>query len=156
MFPAFSHFKVPKVHVYFCYQMETWPEWVRLGPAVVCGFLTLCRKDSTTWVQVATRVHLLKLETVKQGRAQHRGSNRGAQAGLPWLTGKPEKRGPWGQVQGISPGQAATAHCSPGCKSPEDSYSLGDAYLWGKENGQGMDQAAPQRERTLGPLSWGF
>ena len=52
------------------------------------------------------RVHLLEL-----GAAQHGGDNRGAQAGLPSLTGRSEKRGLWGQVQGISLGQAATAHC---------------------------------------------
>ena len=28
------------------------PEWVGLGPAVVCGFLNLCRKHFTAWVQV--------------------------------------------------------------------------------------------------------
>ena len=29
-----------------------------------------------------------------------------------------QKKGPWRQVQGISLGQAATAHCPPDCKSP--------------------------------------
>ena len=35
------------------------------------------------------------------------------------LTEGSEKWEPLGQVQGISPGQAATVHCSSGCKSPE-------------------------------------
>ena len=38
------------------------------------------------------------------------------QAGLPPLTEKSEKGGPWRQVQGVSLGQAASAHCSPGSK----------------------------------------
>ena len=42
------------------------PERACLGPAVVCGFLTSCRKDFTTGVQVAMKMHLLKLGTVKQ------------------------------------------------------------------------------------------
>ena len=63
------------------------PEW---GPDLVWeGF--------TTQVQVTMRSEetcSLKLGTVKQGRARHRGSsNRRAQAGLPELTGKSEKRG---------------------------------------------------------------
>ena len=44
------------------------PEGVCRGPAVVCAFLTSCRKDFTTRVQVTIRIHLLKLGTVKQGR----------------------------------------------------------------------------------------
>ena len=52
-------------------------------------------------------MHLLKLGTVKQGGAQHRRSNRQGQAGLPALPGKSEKRGPPGQVQGVSLGRAA-------------------------------------------------
>ena len=51
------------------------PEWVCPGPAVACGFLTSCRKDFTTRVQVTMRLNLLKLGTVKQGRAEHRRSN---------------------------------------------------------------------------------
>ena len=43
------------------------PEWVWLWPAVVCGFLSLCRKNFTTRVQVTD--YSLKLGTVKQGRA---------------------------------------------------------------------------------------
>ena len=39
------------------------------------------------------------LRTVKQRRTQIRSNGR-AQAGLPELTGKPEKRGPWRQGQG--------------------------------------------------------
>ena len=38
--------------------MGIWP--------VVCGFLTLCRKDFTTQVQVILRVRLLELGVVKQ------------------------------------------------------------------------------------------
>ena len=45
------------------------PEQGCLGPAVLCGFLTSCRKDFTTPVQVSMRVRVLKLGTVKQGRA---------------------------------------------------------------------------------------
>ena len=52
------------------------PERVCLGPAVMCGFLTSCRKDFTIRVQVTLRIDLLKLGTMKQGRAYHRGSNR--------------------------------------------------------------------------------
>ena len=40
-----------------------------LGPAVVCGFLTSGRTDFIMWVRVIMRVCLLKLGTVKQGRA---------------------------------------------------------------------------------------
>ena len=39
------------------------------------------------------RARLLKLGTVKHGRAQHGGSNRRAWTGLPQLTGKSEQRG---------------------------------------------------------------
>ena len=87
------------------------PERVCLGPAVVCGFLTSWRKDCTTQVPVTMRIHLLKLQTVKQGGAQHRRSNSRAQAGLPQFSGKPEKRGLWGQVQGISLGQLPATYC---------------------------------------------
>ena len=68
------------------------------------------------------RVHLLKLGTVKQGRAQDRGRNRKEarwgcfaslrnnshsernepRRGCCQLTGQSEKRGPWRQVQGVS------------------------------------------------------
>ena len=50
--------------------------YVFMGPAVVCGFLTSCRKDFTTQVQVNVRMHLLKLGMAKQGRAQNRGNKR--------------------------------------------------------------------------------
>ena len=63
------------------------------------------------------------------------------------------EKGTLGTGSGDQLGTSATAHCSPGCKSPEGFYSLGDAHLGGKESRKGMDQAAPQRERTLGPLS---
>ena len=44
------------------------PEQGCLGPAVVCGFLASCKKDFTARGQVPTRIHLLKLGAVKQGR----------------------------------------------------------------------------------------
>ena len=34
-----------------------------------------------------------------------------------WLTERSEKRGPWRQVQGVSPGGAPAAHGSTGCKA---------------------------------------
>ena len=42
--------------------------WSRsaLGLLVMCGFLTSCRKDFTTQVQVILRIHLLKLGTVEK------------------------------------------------------------------------------------------
>ena len=79
-------------------------ECVCLGSAVVCGFLTSCRKKFTAPVQMIMRIHLFQPGTVKQGRAQHGRSNRGAQTGLLCLIGKSEKRELWGQVQGISLG----------------------------------------------------
>ena len=39
----------------------------------------------------------------------------------PQLTEMSEKRGSWGQVQGVNTGQAAAACCSPHCKSHGDS-----------------------------------
>ena len=48
------------------------PEQVCLVPAVVCGLLTLGRKDFTTRVQVTMKTHLLKLGMVKQGKALHK------------------------------------------------------------------------------------
>ena len=42
---------------------------VCLRLAVACGFLTSCRKDFTIRVQVTLRIDLLKLGTMKQGRA---------------------------------------------------------------------------------------
>ena len=36
------------------------------------------------------------------------------------------KESPWRQVQGVSPGGAAPAHCSPGCKCWGGPYSLGE------------------------------
>ena len=53
------------------------------GRLVVCGFLLSCRKDFTTRVQVAIRVRLLELGTVRQGRASCRRSNGRTEAGLP-------------------------------------------------------------------------
>ena len=50
-------------------RQEPGPAWVCIEPAIVRGFLTSCRKDFTTRVQVTIRIHLLKLGTVKQGRA---------------------------------------------------------------------------------------
>ena len=51
-----------------CYEINVMeaPGQVGLGPSVVCGLLPLSRKDVTTLVQVTMRIHLLKLETVKQ------------------------------------------------------------------------------------------
>lgn len=47
------------------------------------------------------------------------------------------EKGPWRQVQGVSSGQAAPAHCSPGCEFFGDPSSLEQACLWGK-NGIGL------------------
>ena len=57
------------------------------------------------------------VRTVNQGRKWRGGSHGRAQAGLLSLTGKSEKGVSWRQVQGVSLGQAATAHRSPVCKS---------------------------------------
>lgn len=54
---------------WWCYWTGAWP-WVGLPrPGHVCWFLTSCRKDFTTRVQVFMWVRLLNLGTVKQGRA---------------------------------------------------------------------------------------
>lgn len=45
------------------------PEQICQGPAVVCGFLTSCRKRFPARDQVTMRIHFLKLGMVKQGRA---------------------------------------------------------------------------------------
>ena len=42
------------------------------------------------------------------------GESSGAAALAHWEV---REKGPWRKVLGVSPGQAATAHCSPGCKS---------------------------------------
>ena len=68
----------------------------------MCGFLTLRRKDFMTQAQATMRIHLLKLGTVKQGRAGHRGSNRRASAGLTYFTVRSEKRGLLGKIQGLA------------------------------------------------------
>ena len=41
------------------------PERLCLEPAVVGGFLTLCRKDFSAQVRVTTRIHLLNLGSIK-------------------------------------------------------------------------------------------
>ena len=45
------------------------PEWVCLGLVAVCEFLTFCRKDFTTPVQVTVRIHLLRLGAGKKEEA---------------------------------------------------------------------------------------
>ena len=97
-------------------------------------------KNMSTWgflssfsfslsLSLILRVHLLRLGTVKQGRATGASAGcsdskkvtgkKGAEAGQLRFTGKSEKRR-WRQVQGVSPGQVAATHCSPGCKSLGD------------------------------------
>ena len=62
------------------------------------------------------------------------------------LTEKSEKKGPWRKVQGVSLGRATTACCSPGCRSREDPYNLGekikDVHLREKK-GKGILQGEP-------------
>ena len=58
---------------------------------------------------------------MKEGLSTEETTGR-AWVGLLWLTGESEKRGlADGFREGISGGRAATAHCSPGCKSCGDS-----------------------------------
>ena len=50
--------------------------WSASGQPVACGFLTLCRKDFTTLIQVILRVCLLKLGRVKQRKGCDSRNNR--------------------------------------------------------------------------------
>ena len=64
------------------------------------------------------------------------------------LTGKSEKRGHWGQVQGISLGRGAATHCSPDYKSwgpLEFRIYVPGGKKSEKKMGKGMIQTAPQR-----------
>lgn len=88
-----------------------------------CVFLFVC---------LILKVHLLKLGRVKKGRTRDRRSNRrkarqacsdsvetmqqsfAPRRGYHQLPGQSGKRGPWRQVQGISPVQDAAANFSPG------------------------------------------
>ena len=71
------------------------PKPVCLGPVVVCGFLTWCRKDFTTRVQVTVRIHLLKLGQWNKGGI-----------GIEEATGEPrqesEKRGLGDRFRGLA------------------------------------------------------
>ena len=74
---------------------------VCLGPASSVLFLTLCRKDFTTRVQVIMRVCLLKLGTVKQGMSEYRRCNR---RNLGWAAlahWEVKEKKAWRQVQGL-------------------------------------------------------
>ena len=51
--------------------------------------------------------------------------------------GSESKRRPWRQGQGGSSGQAATAHRSPGCRSPGDPPCLGGITKSMPEKGHG-------------------
>ena len=66
--------------------------------------------------------------------------------GLLWLMEKSVERVPWRQVQGVSQGKAAAAHCSPGSKSPGNVCSL-----WG-ERGKGKEQCASGKDG----MRWGL
>ena len=119
------------------------PEWVCLGPVVACGFLILCKKDFTTRVQVTVRIHLLKLETVKQGNAQHRRTNRKPQAGLPQFIGKSEQRGSLGTGSGDQPGMS--------CELPialEFEKCVPGGEEVGEEKGKENSAGCSQRETT--------
>ena len=48
-----------------------------------------------------------------------------SQSGAAVGSGKSEKKGALETESGVSPGGAATAHCSPGCKSRGDPQSFG-------------------------------
>ena len=84
------------------------PEWVCPGPAVECRSLTSCRKDFTARVLATMKIHLLKLGTVKQGRAGHRRSNRRAQAGLPLAYWEYREKGALGTGSGDHLGKSAS------------------------------------------------
>lgn len=96
-FFVFSH---SCIVVLLCYRTASMPG---TGPALAWSWIfcvsgnlqvpNFCKKNVKTRVQMKVRINLLKRGTVRQ------------------------RKGSWSQDQGVSPGQAATSHCSPGYKS---------------------------------------
>ena len=56
--------------------------------------------------------------------------------GLLRLTGESEKRGSWGQDQGVSLGRAASLHCSPAPESHGSLRVLEMNVCWGRRGGR--------------------
>ena len=113
------------------------PEWVRLGPACGVRIPDFMQERFHNTSPGDLRGCLLKLGQWNKEGLRTEGTTGESLGGaalaleMLWetseprwgcwkLTGESEKRGPWGQVQGVSPGRAAAAHCSPGCKSCGD------------------------------------
>ena len=84
------------------------PDWVCLGPATSVWVLTSCRKDFTSPGDYEGMfIKAGDSETRKDLALKQQESPSGVAVKL---TGESEKRGYWGQSQGVNPGKAAAAH----------------------------------------------